>query len=124
MTECLLVDADVKDRRELSDVLAGYGFDLIESDNADSALKACRAKTPDVIIMADRIGMASSDFVKRARRAGRGKKPAILLYAASPDTQEIGRVILEGLAECLVAPFDRDLLEFKLKQIGALPVSQ
>jgi two-component system chemotaxis response regulator CheY len=123
MTECLLVDADLKDRRELLDVLAGLGFDLTESESADSALRACRARTPDIIVMADRIGMASADFVKRARRMGRGKKPAVLLYATSPDTHEIGRVILEGSAECLVTPFDRDLLEFKLKQIGALPAS-
>jgi two-component system, chemotaxis family, chemotaxis protein CheY len=123
MTECLLVDIDLKDRRELSEILTGYGFDLTESESADSALRACRAKSPDIIIMADRIGMASSDFVKRARRAGRGKKPAVLLYTTSPDTQEIGRVILEGSAECLVTPFDRDLLEFKLKQMGALPAS-
>jgi two-component system chemotaxis response regulator CheY len=124
MTRCLLVDADSADRQELMGVLAGYGFDLAESDGATSALQACRSRTPDIIVMADRIGMASADFVRRARKAGRGKKPAVLLYARSPDTHEIGRVILEGSAECLVAPFDRDLLEFKLRQMGVFPSSQ
>ena len=50
----------------------------------------------------------------------RGKPPVVLLYTDQPDTETIGRVILEGAAECLMKPLDRDLLEFKLKQVGLL----
>lgn len=121
MTQCLLVDEDRMERWELSRLFGGYGFQLTESADAATALRQCQANTPDVIVMTDRIGgMSSGDFVKKVRKHAKGKRPIVLLYTDQPDTDTIGRVILEGAAECLMKPLDRDLLEFKLKQVGLL----
>jgi CheY-like chemotaxis protein len=121
MTQCLLVDADGVERSELSRLFGGYGFQLAESADAATALRHCQTHSPDVVVMTDRIGgMSSGDFVKRVRKNARGKPPIVLLYTDQPDTERIGQVILEGAAECLMKPLDRDLLEFKLKQVGLL----
>lgn len=121
MTQCLLVDEDRAEMRELSRLFGGYGFELAESSDAATALKHCQTHRPDVVVMTDRIGgMSSGDFVKRIRKNARGKPPVVLLYTEQADTEKIGRVILEGAAECLMKPLDRDLLEFKLKQVGLL----
>ena len=52
------------------------------------------------------------------RRAANGRKPVVLVYTEKANTDEIGSAIIEGAAEFLLKPFDRDLLEFKLKQVG------
>ena len=66
MTQCLLVDGDRTEMRELSRLFGGYGFELSESADAATALKHCQTHKPDVVVMTDRIGgMSSGDFVKR-----------------------------------------------------------
>ena len=64
--------------------------------------------------------MSAGEFVKRVRRAAYGRKPVVLVYTDKANTDEIGSAIIEGAAEFLLKPFDRDLLEFKLKQVGLL----
>lgn len=121
MTQCLLVDEERKDKRELWTMLGGFGFEMSESADADAALKSCRTSPPDVVVMTSRMaGMSAADFVRKLRKTGRGKAPVVLMCADSPDSEEIGRAILEGAAECLVRPFDRDLLAFKLRQVGLI----
>jgi hypothetical protein len=52
--------------------------------------------------------------------AARGKPPVVFLYAETPDTEMFGQSILEGAADVLMMPLDRDLLRFKLRQAGIL----
>src|SRR5262249_19833795 len=121
MTRCLLVDADHQERRALGRLLGEYGFEMTESDTADQALQHCRKNAPDVIVTAERLGgMAPAEFVKRVRSATRGRKPVVLVCVENADSGEIGRAIIEGAAEYLLKPFDREILEFKLKQVGLL----
>jgi two-component system, chemotaxis family, chemotaxis protein CheY len=107
MTRCLLVDEDHVERRALSELLGQYGFDMAETASADAALKHCGT-------------MSAGEFVKRVRLAANGRKPVVLVYTEKANTDEIGSAIIEGAAEFLLKPFDRDLLEFKLKQVGLL----
>jgi two-component system chemotaxis response regulator CheY len=121
MTRCLLVDEDHVARQALSELLGQYGFDMAETASADAALKLCRTNLPDIVVTADRVGsMSAGEFVKRVRRAANGRKPVVLVYTEKANTDEIGSAIIEGAAEFLLKPFDRDLLEFKLKQVGLL----
>ena len=121
MTRCLLVDEDSQQRSALGRLLGEYGFELSESGTADAALQHCRKFAPDVVVTADRLGgMAPAEFVKRLRRASKGRKPVVLVCIDNADSGEIGRAIIEGAAEYLLKPFDREILEFKLKQVGLL----
>lgn len=123
MTRCLLVDEDGAERRAVGSLLGSYGFEIAETANTDAALKHCRTHQPDVVVTGDRLGgMAASEFVKRVRRtANNGRRqPVVLVYTDRADTDEIGRAIIEGAAEYLLKPFDRELLEFKLRQVGLI----
>lgn len=120
MAQCLVLDRNMEERQEMKTLLSGYGFELLESGDAEAALKACRTRTPDVIVMADHVGMDCDEFIRRVRKGARGKRPVVLVYTAGDDIDHIGRAIIEGAAECLVKPFDRELLEFKLRQVGLL----
>ena len=123
MTRCLLVDEDGAERQAVGSLLGAYGFELAETGTADAALQHCRRHQPDIVVTGDRLGgMTASEFVKRVRRtASTGRKqPVVLVYTDRADTEEIGRAIIEGAAEYLLKPFDRELLEFKLRQVGLL----
>ena len=121
MAQCLLIDEDRAERQHLSRLLAGLGIDTAETGAAEEAVAFCNDNSPDVVMMAAGIpGRMPKDFVKRMRRARHGKTPVVIVYADRPDTEMIGRSILEGAADVIMKPFDRDLLRFKLKQAGVI----
>jgi CheY-like chemotaxis protein len=120
MIQCLVVDQNAEERETVSQLLNTYGFKLTLAPHADEALKQCRSSAPDVIVLADRIGMERREFIKRSQRACRGKKPVVLVCTSDGNADAMGRAILDGAAECLVQPFDREILEFKLRQVGLI----
>jgi len=121
MTRCLVVDTNHQERLALRRLLDQYGFELSESGTADAALQHCRKHAPDVVVTAERLGgMAPAEFVKRVRSASRGRKLVVLVCGDTADSGEISRAIIEGAAEYLRRPFDREILEFKLRQVGLL----
>ncbi len=121
MAQCLLIDEDVAERQRLSRLLAALGIDTAETAAPEDGLAFCNHHAPDVVMLAAGApGGMPKDFVKRMRRAKGGKTPVVIVYADRPDTEMIGRSILEGAADVIMKPFDRDLLQFKLKQAGVI----
>jgi PleD family two-component response regulator len=121
MTKCLLIDEDGADRRRLEELLATLGVDTALMSGTDEAVQYCNDNAPELVLLsAEAPGMQPRDLVKRLRLSARGKPPVVFLYADEPDTDMIGQTILEGAADVLMMPFDRDLLQFKLRQAGVL----
>ena len=119
MTKCLLVDEDGKGRRYLEQMLSGLGLDTSLTTGADDALRFCNDNAPDLVMLSAKTrGVAPRELVKRLRYSARGKPPVVILYAETADTEMFGQTILEGAADVLMMPFDRDLLHFKLQQAG------
>ena len=119
MTQCLIVDRCEAERSRIRGLLEPYDFDLEVADGAGDALEKCRSGMPDMIMMSDRLGdMSAFEFIKKVRRAGRGSGPVLLVYADQAKPSQIGRAIWEGANECLMQPFDADVLDGKLRQVG------
>lgn len=117
---CLIID----DRREIDEAASGYmtacDYDVALAQNCDEALILCKSDMPDVILLnADTPKMSGLEFLRRLRRTNRGRRPVVLYCAASEDSARIGQAIWHGASECLIKPFDQDLLQFKLHQSGA-----
>lgn len=119
MTRCLLIDDDGRGRQQLEQMLAGLGLETLLTAGTEDAVRFCNDNAPDVVMLSARAGgLAPREFVKRLRLSGRGKPPVVFLYADTPDTDVFGQSILEGAADVLMMPCDRDLLHFKLRQAG------
>jgi len=119
MTSCLLIDEDGNGRQYLAQLLSGLGLETCLTSVTDEAVRFCTDNAPDVVMLSARPpGMAPKELVKRLRLSGHGKPPVVFLYADTPDTEMFGQTILEGAADVLMMPFDRDLLHFKLRQAG------
>ena len=121
MIRCLLVDENSKERQRVLLLLNGLGIDTAQAAAHEDAVKYCNDNAPDVVMMAaGRYGSQPEDFVRRLRRGSHGKRPVVILYSDAPDTEMIGQSILQGAADVIMKPFDRDLLQFKLKQAGVI----
>ena len=119
MTKCLLIDEEGGGRQYLEQMLSGLGLETSLTSGTEDALRFCNDNAPDVVMVSTRArGVIPKDLVKRLRLSGRGKPPVVFLYAETPDTEMFGQSILEGAADVLMMPFDRDLLHFKLRQAG------
>lgn len=121
MTQCLIVEAAPDDRIRLEDMLAPYGFAVAASETAQAALEQCRRWAPDVVLLPQTLkSMDVVAFLRLLRRHGGRRSPVVLLVGDIGDAREIGRAIWEGAAECLMKPFDADLLDLKLRQAGVI----
>lgn len=121
MTKCLLIDRDGASQRSLRDMLGTLGIDTAQASAAEEAVQFCNDNAPDVVM----VSAAASDLqphelMKRLKRSGKGRPPIVFLYAEQADTALIGQSILEGAADVLMTPFDRDILQFKLRQAGII----
>ncbi len=121
MTSVLLIEEDGAERQRLESMLGGLGLDLIGCGRSDEALQVCNDNSPDLVMMAaGATKKRPKDFVKRLRRPSQGKSPIVILYADTPDMEMIGQSILQGAADVIMKPFDRELLQFKLRQAGVI----
>jgi two-component system chemotaxis response regulator CheY len=121
MTQCLIIDSTLDGRSELASLLTRYGFELDSVSDAADALDRCRVAMPDVIVMAEQAGtMDSDEFLQRLHGSRPRSAPKVIVYSDAPDAGSMGRHIWTGAAECMVRPFDADIIDLKLRQVGVL----
>ena len=121
MTQCLIVDRRRESRKRVGQLLEPYGFDVAQAETNDEALSMCKADMPDMILLSDQPGTENtSRFLQRLKSAASraGENPVVLMCADKADEETIGAAIWNGAADCLVQPFDRAILDTKLKQFG------
>jgi CheY-like chemotaxis protein len=125
MVSCLLIEPDARERAHVKGLLDSLGMNCVASSQAD-ALNATEGDVPDVIVMEVSSLPAAKRFLKlrgqrRTEATGKTGGPVLLMYGRSTGIDVINESILNGVAEFLVQPFDRELLRFKLSQSGVLP---
>lgn len=121
MTNCLIVDGRRENRTRVESLLAPFGFDVAQAESNEEALTICNAAMPDMIFLSDRPGPKDTfRFLKRLKAAARrrGNNPVVLMCSETADETLIGSAIWNGAADCLVQPFDKAILEAKLKRFG------
>ncbi len=121
MVRCLLIDKDAAERQKVVHLLAGLGIDCVERREAEEGIRYCSEENPDVVVMEASALPAAKEFLRLAHHRGQQTgKPIVILYADRANLATMGETILNGAAEFLIKPFDRDLLQFKLAQAGVL----
>ncbi|VAV91951.1 hypothetical protein MNBD_ALPHA08-1227 [hydrothermal vent metagenome] len=121
MTQCMIVAGTKDEHKRLVDMFSVYGFDLTSAANANEALDQCGTVMPDVIVLPENLqDMDVVAFIKQLRRAKNGDQAAVFLCSQEADSEKIGRAIWEGASDFLIAPFDAEVLDRKLKQVGVV----
>lgn len=120
MKKCLIVDDSRKDRQVAARYLRRFGFQVKHAKDGDEGLDMCKQHMPDVILLDHLMPKVDGlEFLKRLKKTRGGGRPVVLFCSADNDAAALGNALWQGAAECLVKPFDADLLDFKLRQVGA-----
>ena len=121
MVNCLLIDKNPAERQRLHQILGGVGIHCEERDGAEEGIRYCQDSNPDIVVMEASGVTATKEFLRLVRYQGRqSSRPVVILYADKPNMASVGETIIEGAADFLVKPFDRELLLFKLEQAGVI----
>ena len=121
MVNCLLIDKNPAERQKLQEMLGDIGFHCDERNGAEEGIRFCQEQHPDVVMMEASGVKAAKEFLRLVKYQGRkSSRPIVILYADKPNVAQVGETIIQGAADFLVKPFDRDLLLFKLEQAGVL----
>jgi two-component system chemotaxis response regulator CheY len=122
MAHCLIVD----DRRVMRTIARRLFEELLfvteEAEDGMSALRACREKMPDLILLDWSMpGMTGVEFVRSLRAQPEGGHPVILVCVTEVDANEIAQAVAAGINDYVMKPFDRDILSAKLAELFATP---
>jgi DNA-binding response OmpR family regulator len=104
--DILIVDDDQPIVDFISEALAEEGYTVRSAFSVAGALDATAARIPDLIIMDLHMpGKTGDVFVRDLRRNGYADMPVVLMTADSVSAKALEA---EGIALCLLKPFDLD----------------
>ena len=103
-TRILVVDDEPSIRRLLRTSLGAEGFEVIEADDAGSALAAIEAKKPEIVILDLGLpGQDGVDVIRRVRETG-AKLPIVVLSSRSDERGKVQALEL-GADDYVTKPF-------------------
>jgi two-component system chemotaxis response regulator CheY len=121
MKSCLIVDDSRVVRKVARRILEDLHFAIEEAADGKLALDACLKKMPDVVLLDWNMPVMSGiDFLRQLRRAPGGESPVVVFCTTENDIQHIQEAIGAGANEYIMKPFDSDILQAKLAQVGLL----
>ena len=108
-------------QESLQKMMAGYSFHLAEAATGRSALDYSKKHRPDVVIVDCELpDIDCVALIKAFEKKFRDAMPAILACSSQGCLDEIGAAMNGGANECIIKPFDADVLDFKLRLIGTV----
>ena len=121
MKRCLIVDDSSVIRKVARRILENFGFAVFEASDGRQALDACTKEMPDAILLDWNMPvMSGMEFLSVLRAEQEGKRPVVVFCTTENDMAHIRAAIDAGADEYIMKPFDRDVIEAKLAQVGAL----
>jgi DNA-binding NtrC family response regulator len=121
MVNCLLIDKNPGERHRMLQILSGLGLKCEERSGPEEGIRFCHERSPEVVVMEASGVTAAKEFLRLVKYHNRAtRRPVVILYAARPNIEDMGDTIIQGAADFLMMPVDRDLLQFKLEQAGVL----
>src|SRR4051812_46276757 len=117
MEHCLIVDDSRVIRTVARRLFEEFHFTTREAGDGLSALRACREKMPDLILLGWSMpGMTGVEFVRSLRAQPQGGGPTILASLTEVDANAIAHAVAAGINDYLMKPFDREILSAKLDE--------
>jgi two-component system chemotaxis response regulator CheY len=100
-------------------ILEELDFDVSEAADGQEALKACQTKMPEVILLDWNMPVMNGiDFLRALRAGAGGDAPKVVFCTTENDMAHIQEAISAGANEYIMKPFDSDIIQSKLSQIG------
>lgn len=118
---CLVVDDSSVIRKVARRILEGYEFVVTEAEDGEKAIEACKIEMPDAMILDWNMPvMDGYECLRNLRRMANGDRPKVIFCTTENDVSHIVRALHAGANEYLMKPFDRDMIQSKLHEVGLL----
>jgi two-component system, chemotaxis family, chemotaxis protein CheY len=116
MKSFLVVDDSRVIRNVARRILEAFGFKIEEAADGQLALDACKRAMPDWNMPV----MNGIEFLRALRATPGGNAPIVLFCTTETDMSKIQQAIEAGANEYIMKPFDSEIVESKLLQVGLL----
>jgi len=100
-------------------ILEELDFKVSEAADGQLALQACLASMPEVILLDWNMPVMNGiEFLRALRASKGGDAPKVVFCTTENDMAHIKEAISAGANEYIMKPFDSDIIQSKLSQIG------
>ena len=119
MKNCLVIDDSRVIRKVACRILEDLSFATEEAEDGAAALAICRLQMPDVILVDWNMPkMSGIEFLRALRGESRGSHPVVVFCTTENDLAHITEAMSAGADEYIMKPFDREIIEAKLTEVG------
>ena len=121
MRTCLVVDDSSVIRKVARRILEGLNFHIVEAEDGEKALEACKRALPEAILLDWNMPVMNGlDFLKQLRVEFGPDKPPVVFCTTETEMSAIIQAIEAGAQEYIMKPFDEEILVGKFEQVGLL----
>ncbi|HQT76091.1 MAG: two-component system response regulator [Rhodospirillales bacterium 20-64-7] len=118
MRTAVIADDSAFVRKAARVILEALGFDCREARNGRETLDICHEDMPTLLLLDWEMPELDGIGVATTLRAEPGRGPIILFCSTHNDLDHIQQALSAGSDEYVMKPFDRTILEDKLRSIG------
>ena len=123
MRTCLVVDDSTVIRKSARRILEQMDFEIIEAEDGEKALEACKRALPDAVLLDWNMPvMDGFEFLGRLRRLPGGDLPKVVFCTTENGIDHIARALDAGANEYIMKPFDKDIVTAKFQEVGLIEV--
>ena len=124
MRTCLVVDDSSVVRKIARQILEKLDFQIVEAEDGEKALEACKRGLPDAILLDWNMPvMDGFEFMSELRRMPGGDAPKVVFCTTENDVEHISRALQGGANEYLMKPFDREIVAAKFEEVGLIELT-
>src|SRR5665647_3903040 len=121
MKTCLVVDDSSVIRKVARRILEGLQFKILEAEDGEQALDACKRELPEAILLDWNMPkMDGYEFLRMLRRLPGGDGPKVVFCTTENDVAHIARALHAGANEYIMKPFDKEIVEAKFQEVGLI----
>ena len=121
MKTCLVADDSSVIRKVARRILEKLDFQIVEAEDGEQALEACRNAMPDAVLLDWNMPkMDGYEFLRNLRRLPDGDRPKVVFCTTENDVAHIARALHAGANEYIMKPFDKEIVEAKFQEVGLI----
>ena len=121
MKTCLVADDSSVIRKVARRILEKLNFQIVEAEDGEQALEACRMSMPDAVLLDWNMPkMDGYEFLRNLRRLPDGDRPKVVFCTTENDVAHIARALHAGANEYIMKPFDKEIVEAKFQEVGLI----
>lgn len=118
---CLIVDDSRIIRKVARRIVEGLGYEVDEAADGAEALAYCTGAMPDVLLIDWNMPvMDGLTLLRRLRAMPDGDRPKVLFCTIETRPDRIAEALAAGADDYVMKPFDGEILQSKLMEVGAI----